>query len=127
MTNISRELVERSVRQYHFGHLPDSDLGEMCLALRDALDKAEADKKELALQVIASDGQAQDAYEAQVKAEAERDALRAENEGLRESLERIDEASNHYAMTSTYSEGTLRYAHQSTRNLARAALQENNQ
>lgn len=43
-------------------------------------------------------------------------------ERLREALTRIDDASNHYALTSTYSEGTLRYAHKSTRNLARAAL-----
>ena len=55
-------------------------------------------------------------------AATEADALRAEIAELREALERIDDASNHYAMTPTYSEGTLRYAHQSTRNLARAAL-----
>lgn len=51
--------------------------------------------------------------------------LEAENERLREALERIDEASNHYAMTPTYSEGVLRYAHKSTRNLARAAIRGN--
>jgi hypothetical protein len=49
-------------------------------------------------------------------------AERARADRLEEALRRIDEASNHYAMTPTYSEGTLRYAHQSTRNLARAAL-----
>jgi hypothetical protein len=47
-----------------------------------------------------------------------------ENERLREALVEIDDASNHYAMTPTYSEDTLRYAHKSTRNLARAALVE---
>lgn len=52
------------------------------------------------------------------------DELEAENQKLREALTRIDDASNHYAMTPTYSEGTLRYAHKSTRNLARAALLE---
>ena len=57
-------------------------------------------------------------------AATEADALRADNERLRGALERIDDASNHYAMTTTYSEGTLRYAHQSTRNIARTALAE---
>ncbi len=41
---------------------------------------------------------------------------------LEKALARIDEASNHYALITTYSEGTLRYAHQSTRNIAREAL-----
>jgi septal ring factor EnvC (AmiA/AmiB activator) len=48
--------------------------------------------------------------------------LEADNQRMREALAQIDDASNHYAMTPTYSEGTLRYAHKSTRNLARAAL-----
>jgi hypothetical protein len=48
--------------------------------------------------------------------------VKAENERMREVLVRINDASNHYAMTPTYSEESLRYAHQSTRNLARAAL-----
>lgn len=50
--------------------------------------------------------------------------LEAELDRLRYALVRIDDASNHYAMTPTYSEGSLRYAHKSTRNLARAALQQ---
>jgi uncharacterized membrane protein len=45
----------------------------------------------------------------------------AEIERLRNYLERIEEASNHYAVTPHAAE-TLRYAHQSTRNLAREAL-----
>jgi hypothetical protein len=41
---------------------------------------------------------------------------------MRDFLERIENASNYYATEPAYSEGTLRYAHQSTRNLAREAL-----
>ena len=50
--------------------------------------------------------------------------LQAQIETAKDALQRIDDASNHYAMTPTYSEGVLRYAHKSTRNLARAALKE---
>ena len=45
-----------------------------------------AEKQELAMQVLASSGQAQEAYEAQKKAEAERDALRKQNLKLRGAL-----------------------------------------
>lgn len=48
--------------------------------------------------------------------------LEAQVELLEKALQRINDASNHYAMTPTYSEGTLRYAHESTRNIAREAL-----
>lgn len=54
---------------------------------------------------------------------AELEAAQARIAELEDALRRIDEASNHYAMITTYSEGTLRYAHKSTRNLARAALE----
>ena len=53
---------------------------------------------------------------------AAKEAAEAERDMLREALMRIEEASNHYAMISTFSEGTLRYAHESTKRLARAAL-----
>ena len=43
-------------------------------------------------------------------------------ERLEASLCRIEDASNHYALNSACPEDDLRYAHQSTRNLARAAL-----
>lgn len=62
----------------------------------------------------------QDAKEAEVYAEE----LEAKLKSAVEALERIDDASNDYCMTPTYSEGTLRYAHKSTRNLARATLAE---
>lgn len=55
---------------------------------------------------------------------SEIDRLQAQIETAKDALQRIDDASNHYAMTPTYSEGVLRYAHKSTRNIARAALKE---
>ena len=42
---------------------------------------------------------------------------------LRDQVQRIEQASNHYAIIETYSEGTLRYAHKSTRSLARETLE----
>lgn len=46
--------------------------------LRECAEKAEAQNRELAMQSLAHLGQAQEAYEAQKKAEAERDRLAAE-------------------------------------------------
>ena len=52
----------------------------------------------------------------------ELDEARAERDALRDALERIEDASRHYA-TCTYLEAaTLAYAHESTARLARAAL-----
>ena len=79
--------------------------------------KLEAERDEAKMQSLADLGQAQDALEAQKKAEAERDKLR-------EALDQVDVLCNHYAMTRTYSEGILRTAHKDIRDKARKALGE---
>lgn len=84
-------------------------------AARAEVERLRKEGRENALSVLAALGQATDAYDAQIAAEAE-------VERLRDALWRVDLVSNHYALTSTYSEGVLRRAHENIKRTARAAL-----
>ena len=106
-------------------------LGEDCdlmIAYRHGLSSAkdiiiqngelEAERDEARMQSLADLGQAQDAYEALKKAEAERDKLR-------EALERIKSGSEYYAdLPMWVDRDTAKYAYESTFRLAVAALGE---
>ncbi len=138
-TDTSREAVERqivgalkSAKSAHpeidFASLESSIAKRVLGALKPALTErdalqARADRAGLTeLEQIAND-EARHAHRELIQRLTER-AERAEA-GLaiaKDGLSRIDDASNHYALTTTYSEGVLRYAHKSTRNLARATL-----
>lgn len=89
-TDTSREAVQDAM-SFISAHMGDSRDGLFVAEVLDALQaragKSEAAARESALQELASLGQAAEAHGAQVKAEAERDALQAEVARLRGGFE----------------------------------------
>ena len=66
-----------------------SEAREIVHALIAALRTMQAEKRELALDVLAASGQAQEAYEAQLAAEAKLAAVEKERDAAREAVEAI--------------------------------------
>lgn len=79
-------------------------------ALLARAEAAEARARESALQGLASLGQAAEAYDAQLKAEAERDALQAENARLRDALIMIERRQYHSGPAGTTAQSIARAA-----------------
>lgn len=99
------------------------------------IERLRAQNTELALQALASDGQAEEAYQAQLSAEsaaswanikaeqaiAEVKMLRVENEALRARVEALEAALGKIILTTHAQSGAVV---QSCRQIARAALQQ---
>jgi uncharacterized protein YlxW (UPF0749 family) len=96
MTDTTRPTVERTLRLAVTNRHITPAIERLALAILDRAETAEAATREYAMEALTSLGQASDAHDAQLKAEAERDALQAEVARLRGALRECEAEIDQY-------------------------------